>query len=160
MISGGNFSLNDVVVKVSDDVPGLIEVPVAGIEVCEENDASTNLEPEHVGWKVRWIKVVDELQWIYVLLIHTLTDLADLLITRDLLHHVAIPHLCSIIGWCDDGCACQAHMVMVVGIKVMKDKLQWSNSLEDPRFNSSGKCTMYYLMSSMMDRILSLTLPR
>ena len=60
VISGGNFSLNDVVVKGSNYVLGPFAVTIAKIEVPEEHDAGTNLEPVHVGPKARWIEVVNE----------------------------------------------------------------------------------------------------
>ena len=60
MISGGHFPLNDVVVEVSNNVPSSIAVPVVRIEVPEEHDAGTNLGPEHVGRKARWIEVVND----------------------------------------------------------------------------------------------------
>ena len=60
-----------------------------------------------------------------MLLIHTAAALVDVLIIRKLIHHVAVHHLrCSIIGGCDDGSACQPVMVLVVGIKIMEDKVE------------------------------------
>ena len=66
MISGGNFSLNDMVVDMSNNVMDTITVPAAKIEISEEYDASIHLEPEYVGWKARWIEVVNEFKWIHI----------------------------------------------------------------------------------------------
>ena len=84
VISGGTFSLNDVVVKVSNNVQGPIAVPVVRIKVPEGHDAGTILEHEHVGQKARQIEVVNEFEWIYVLLNHIVAALVDVLITRNL----------------------------------------------------------------------------
>ena len=92
MTSGGNFSLNDVVVEVIDDIPSHIAVSVEGIKVPEEHCAGTNLEPDHVGQEARQIEAVDVLQWIDVLLIHTVAPLVELLNTREFLHYVAVHH--------------------------------------------------------------------
>ena len=46
-----------------------------------------------------------------------------------------------------------------MGIKVMEDKVEEVVSLEKPRVNSYGSCTMCCLISSMVGRVLSPTLP-
>ena len=56
-----------------------------------------------------------------VLLIQAITALVDVLIAMKNIHHVAVHHLCDIIGGCNVGSACQPLMVLVVGIKVMED---------------------------------------
>ena len=68
VISGGNYSINDVVVEVRNSVPGPIAVPVLSIKVLEEHDAGTNLEPEHLGQKARRVEMINEFKRIYVLL--------------------------------------------------------------------------------------------
>ena len=100
MISGGNFSLNDVVVEVSNNAPGPIAVPIARVKVTEEQDAGTNLEPEHVEQKARQIKVVNEFERIYVLLINTVAALVDDPISRKLIHHVTAHHLRGKFNYC------------------------------------------------------------
>ena len=123
MISACNFSLNDVVVEVNNNVQGPIAVPVSRSNVPEEHDAGTNFEPENVGRKARWIEVVNEFKQIYVLLNHNVAALVDVFITRKLIYHVAVHHLGCIIGGCDDGSACQPLMVLVVDIMVVEDKV-------------------------------------
>ena len=51
-----------------------------------------------------------------MLLINTVAALIDI-ISRKLIHHVAVHHLCGTIGGCDDGYACQPLMVSVVGMQ-------------------------------------------
>ena len=73
MIFDGNFSLNNVVVEVSNNVPTPIEVPFARIKVPGEHDAGTNL----------------------------VAALVDDLISRKCIHDVAVHHHRGIIGECE-----------------------------------------------------------
>ena len=83
------------VVEASNNVASSIAVPVVRIDVLEEYGAVTNLEPEHVGRKARRIEVVKEFKRIYVLLINTVAALVDDIISRKLIYHVAVHHLCG-----------------------------------------------------------------
>ena len=107
----------------SNNVLGPISVLISRIEVLEDHDVDTNLEPEHVGWKSRWIEVVNEFKRKYVLLIYTVVALVDFLNAMKLIYHGGVHYLCSIICGCDDGSACQPVMVFVVGIKFMESKV-------------------------------------
>ena len=129
MFLGGNLTLNDVVILVSTTIPVPQQCPFRELkfEVCEEHDAGTNFEPEHVRWKASRIEVINEFNQIYVLLNHTVAALVNVLITRKIIYYVVVHHLRSIIGGCDDGSACQPLMVLVVGIEVMENVVEEIN---------------------------------
>ena len=85
----------------SNNVLCSIAVSVPRIEVPEEHDADTNTEHEHVGQKARWIEVIDKFDWLCVLLTDTVAVLVDDLISRHLIHHVAVHPLRGIICRCE-----------------------------------------------------------